>query len=163
MRITPRARWTIGRSHVIAGSVSMALLVSRMLGAQSTGSETGLSRTLAAIASTPLGALTPVGPVMPTSRDDRLLVGFRLQYGSRALDAGRSLTSYGLVSNLQIEGGPLLSGTVGYQRGNGEFCIESPCDTNRLMAASLKEPDFKEGVASFVERRPPRFPPRGKR
>jgi enoyl-CoA hydratase/carnithine racemase len=36
-------------------------------------------------------------------------------------------------------------------------------DTNRLMAASLKEPDFKEGVASFLERRPPRFPPRGKR
>ncbi len=60
--------------------------------------------------------------------------GFRLQYGSRALDAGRSLTSYGLVSNLQIEGGPLLSGTVGYQRGDGEFCIESSCDTNRLMA-----------------------------
>ena len=137
MRTIPRARWTrwtIGRSHVIAGSVSLALLVSRMLGAQSTESETGLSRTLAAIASTPLGALTPVGPVMPTSRDDRLLVGFRLQYGSRALDAGRSLTSYGLVSNLQIEGGPLLSGTVGYQRGDGEFCIESSCDTNRLMA-----------------------------
>jgi enoyl-CoA hydratase/carnithine racemase len=36
-------------------------------------------------------------------------------------------------------------------------------DTNRLMAASLKESDFKEGVASFVERRPPRFPARGKR
>ena len=30
-------------------------------------------------------------------------------------------------------------------------------DTNRLMDESLKRPDFKEGVASFVERRPPAF------
>ena len=36
-------------------------------------------------------------------------------------------------------------------------------ETNRLMKASLDEPDFKEGVASFVERRPPRFAARGKR
>ena len=35
-------------------------------------------------------------------------------------------------------------------------------ETNRLMAASLKEPDFREGVASFVEKRPPRFAARGK-
>ncbi len=32
-------------------------------------------------------------------------------------------------------------------------------ETNRLMAASLKRPDFKEGVASFVEKRPPNFEP----
>src|SRR5215207_3445718 len=132
MRTIPRARRGTGRLPVIAGSMLLALLASSMLRAQSTDTETGLTHTLAAIASTPLGALTPVGPVMPTSRDDALLFGFRLQYGSRALDAGRSLTSYGLVTNLQIEGGPLLSGTVGYQRGDGEFCIESSCDTNRL-------------------------------
>ena len=35
-------------------------------------------------------------------------------------------------------------------------------ETNRLMAASLKQPDFREGVASFVEKRPPRFAPLGK-
>jgi hypothetical protein len=137
MRTIPRARRAPGRLQVAAGLVLLSSLVSRILGAQSTDTTetlTGLSRTLAAIASTPLGALTPVGPVMPTSRDDRLLFGFRLQYGSRALDAGRSLASYGLVTNLQIEGGPLLSGTVGYQRGVGQFCIDSSCDTNRLMA-----------------------------
>lgn len=30
-------------------------------------------------------------------------------------------------------------------------------DANRRMAESLRRPDFKEGVSSFVERRPPKF------
>lgn len=32
-------------------------------------------------------------------------------------------------------------------------------ESNELMRASFKRPDFREGVASFVERRPPKFPP----
>jgi enoyl-CoA hydratase/carnithine racemase len=36
---------------------------------------------------------------------------------------------------------------------------EAMQESNRLMAESLGRPDFKEGVASFVEKRPPRFPP----
>jgi enoyl-CoA hydratase/carnithine racemase len=35
-------------------------------------------------------------------------------------------------------------------------------ESNELMVASLERPDFGEGVASFVERRPPRFAPLGK-
>ncbi len=35
---------------------------------------------------------------------------------------------------------------------------ESMTEANRLMEESLKRPDFKEGVASFVERRAPNFP-----
>ncbi len=36
---------------------------------------------------------------------------------------------------------------------------EALTDANRLMHESFTRPDFKEGVASFVERRPPAFPP----
>ena len=32
-------------------------------------------------------------------------------------------------------------------------------EANRLMLESLSAPDFREGVASFVERREPRFAP----
>lgn len=35
---------------------------------------------------------------------------------------------------------------------------EAMRETNRLMTESLQRADFKEGVASFVEKRPPRFP-----
>ena len=122
-----RVCWTIGRWHVIAGLA----LTTRSLSAQSV---TELSRTLAAIASTPLGALTPIGPVMATSRDDTLLFGFRLQYGSRELSANRHLTSYGFTTDLQIQGGALISGVVGYQRGDPEICDESSCDDDRMMA-----------------------------
>lgn len=34
---------------------------------------------------------------------------------------------------------------------------EALAESNKLMARSLKQPDFKEGVASFVEKRPPNF------
>jgi len=36
---------------------------------------------------------------------------------------------------------------------------ESMRDTNKLMAESLKRDDFREGVRSFMERRPPKFKP----
>jgi enoyl-CoA hydratase/carnithine racemase len=35
-------------------------------------------------------------------------------------------------------------------------------ESDRLMAKSLAGPDFREGVASFLERRPPRFPALGR-
>jgi enoyl-CoA hydratase/carnithine racemase len=36
---------------------------------------------------------------------------------------------------------------------------EALAESNALMAESLRRPDVAEGVASFVERRPPRFEP----
>lgn len=32
-------------------------------------------------------------------------------------------------------------------------------DTNDIQDHSVKWPDFREGIDSFVERRPPKFPP----
>jgi hypothetical protein len=134
MPIIRLSRRIPGRMHIPAAVVLLATLVSRALGAQSTETGTGLTRTLGAIASTPLGALTPVGPVMAASRDDALLLGFRLQYGSRDLPLGRSLTSYGLATTAQIEGAAVIAGTVGYQRGDADLCAQPSCDTHRLMA-----------------------------
>ena len=133
-----RYRWTIGHSWIVAAVAVQ--LTARTLVAQTPApapgpaSPTGLTRTLAAIASTPLGALTPIGPVMATSRDDTLSFGFRVQYGARALPLGRSLTSYGFTTDLQIQGGALISGVIGYQRGDAAICEATSCDTKRMMA-----------------------------
>jgi hypothetical protein len=124
----------------ITGVAALAAVASRSVEAQSTG--TGLTRTLAAIASTPLGALTPVGPAMATSRDDALLFGLRLQYGSRALPAERRLTAYGVSTNVQIEGGALISATIGQQRGDASICEQSTCDAHRLMAGLRYSSNF---------------------
>ena len=127
MRTTSRVCWTVGWCFFLGGLT----LTSEPLSAQTA---TELSRTLAAIASTPLGALTPIGPVMATSRDDTLLFGFRLQFGSRELEAKRHLTSYGFTTDLQIQGGALISGVIGYQHGDPVICDEASCDENRMMA-----------------------------
>ena len=130
MRLVNRSGWIL--SVVALASVSAPLTA--QTAEDGPPSATGMTRTLAALASTPLGALTSVGPLMATSRDDKLLLGFRLQYGTRQLNEGRSLTSYGLTTDLQIEGGAVFSGTVGYQRGDDALCELTSCDTDRMMA-----------------------------
>jgi enoyl-CoA hydratase/carnithine racemase len=37
------------------------------------------------------------------------------------------------------------------------FCAGATIDANREMQIALRGSDFKEGVASFMEKRPPRF------
>jgi enoyl-CoA hydratase/carnithine racemase len=34
---------------------------------------------------------------------------------------------------------------------------EAMLETNELMATSLEKDDFREGVRSFIEKRPPKF------
>lgn len=132
MRIMTRTGRISRPSNVFTAFLPLVLLAPDGATAQTTG--LGLSRTLAAIASTPLGAFTATGPVMATSGDDKLLFGFRLNYGSHDLPQQRSLTSYGLTGLVQIEGGALIAGTFGYQRGASEICAVASCDANRVMA-----------------------------
>jgi hypothetical protein len=140
MRPISRVRRAVGRLHIAIPLAWTVLLASERLRAQAPA--TGLTRTLAAIASTPLGALTPVGPAMATSRDEALLFGFRVQYGSRELPEQRSLTSYGLAATAQVRGGALISATVGSQRGDSDICAESSCDTHRVMAGLRYSSNF---------------------
>ncbi len=47
-----------------------------------------------------------------------------------------------------------------YPRDDTPGCTAEACsfrDANREMQIALKGNDFREGVASFVEKRPPRF------
>ena len=111
----------------------VAVVVAPRLSAQT--SATGLSSTLAAYAGVPLGALPPAAPAMPTSRDDTLLVGVRLQYATRALPAGQRLTSYGIGSDVQIQGRTIISGLVGYQSADAGVCAITACKDHRAMAA----------------------------
>ena len=86
----------------------------------------------------------------------------------------------GLV-NRAVEGGGVLDEARAYARDLAANCapasmaamkrqvyaaLDQDVDTalleaNGLMAASLAADDFREGVASFVEKRPPQFAPLG--
>lgn len=83
------------------------------------------------------------------------------------------------VVNRVVPGDVLLATTVEYARDLAANCSPAAmatikrqvyqhweadlapalAESNALMARSLREPDFREGVASFVERRAPRFAP----
>jgi enoyl-CoA hydratase/carnithine racemase len=112
----------------------------------------------------------------------------RLIGPARALDLllsgrvvlGTEAAAMGLV-NRAIPGDAVLGEAVGYARelathsspasmaamkrqvyGDLERGLEASVeDANRLMVDSFSQPDFAEGVASFVERRDPRFAPLG--
>ena len=109
----------------------------------------------------------------------------RLLGSSRALDIlwsgrkfdGREALQLG-VANRVVPPEALLEEAQGYIRNLAATCSptslmhmkrqvyqhlmvplgEAMRDTESLMAASVKLPDFQEGIASFVERRPPKFP-----
>ncbi|MGH9057509.1 MAG: enoyl-CoA hydratase-related protein [Acidimicrobiales bacterium] len=99
-----------------------------------------------------------------------------LLYSSRRV-SGAEAASMGLV-NAAMPAGEVLAHSEQYVRELAERCSPaslavmkrqvyeqlnaslgaSERDTKRLMAESFGRPDFKEGVDSYVEKRPPKFP-----
>jgi enoyl-CoA hydratase/carnithine racemase len=110
----------------------------------------------------------------------------RLVGPARALDLllsarivlGKEATEMGLA-NWAVDDGHTLEQALEYARMLARECSpasmadmkrqvyadyehtidETVEEANRLMAESFSRPDFAEGVKSFVERRPPNFPP----
>jgi hypothetical protein len=124
-----RGRATLGGPLLAAAGL---LAVPCALAAQRTPS--GLPVSLAALSATPLGALPPAAPSMPTSRDDTLLVGLRVQYAARSLPGANRLTTFGVGTDLQIQGRTIVSGVVGYQTPDQPICQIESCREHRLMA-----------------------------
>ncbi len=65
------------------------------------------------------------------------------------------------ANDLVANASPASMATMKYQMyAHPMMTVEAAlADANRLMNESFGRPDFKEGVASFVEKRPPAFPP----
>jgi hypothetical protein len=75
----------------------------------------GSSREMALLAATPVGALPPIAPTMPTSRDRRLF-GLRLQISERPDDGDYEPDAIAGGVDMQWFGPNVLSLTVGSQR-----------------------------------------------
>ncbi len=86
----------------------------------------------------------------------------RLGIAERLCDAGQSLIeAKKYISELAATASPtslrVMKQQV-YRHLNAELG-DAMRETNELMAASLEQPDFREGVRSFIEKRPPKFAP----
>jgi enoyl-CoA hydratase/carnithine racemase len=100
-----------------------------------------------------------------------LLLSARIVLGAEAAEMG--------LANWAVEDGRTLDEALTYARMLASECSpasmaviksqvyadyehtidETVAEANRLMSESFTRPDFAEGVKSFVERRPPNFPP----
>jgi enoyl-CoA hydratase/carnithine racemase len=81
-----------------------------------------------------------VNRVLP---DDKLL--------SHCLDYARELAAHSSPASMMVMKRQVYQGLM-------SDLGESQDDAVRLMVESFSRPDFKEGVQSFLERRPPKFP-----
>jgi enoyl-CoA hydratase/carnithine racemase len=104
-------------------------------------------------------------------------VALELLYSGRMVDAAEAL-ALGLVNRV-CPADSLLDETVAYATDLAENCSPSSfaamkwqiyrhaqtdldtalTEANRLMVETFGRPDFKEGVSSFLEKRPPKFEP----
>lgn len=84
----------------------------------------------------------------------------RLGLVNRAFEAGElSERTYAYVRELVESASPRSTAVIKRQVWDAPFqtLAEAVADANREMRASFASEDFREGVAHFVEKRPPRF------
>ncbi len=105
-----------------------ATLVAPSAAAQSAG-ELHLRRLLAV----PIGALPPMGMLMPASRNHNYWVG-RLQAGTQWDNVAGDLASYAAGVDLQWRGGSTFGVTAGYQVADCEEDV-SGCESHALFGA----------------------------
>ena len=89
---------------------------------------------------------------------------YRIGFADRLVAADDLLpTATAYVRDLAASVAPRSVAAMKRQVYSGlSVSIEQSCeDADALMRASLDHPDLKEGVESFIERRPPRFAPIG--
>jgi len=124
-RCVRRMGGRVGGVAAVAGVLVVCGVPGALRGQQSRAS-------LAALAGTPLGALLPPAPPMPTSRDNLAVPGIRALYGWRDVGvAPGRLTTYGVGADVQFQGRTMLSGEAGYQRSSE--CVTESCSEHRLL------------------------------
>lgn len=89
---------------------------------------------------TPIGALPPLGPPMPASRNHHYL-HFRAQMGRRWVDGAR-LDAYAVGADIQWLGGSIAGLTIGEQRCTH---AELECDSHRFVGARARISIFTTG------------------
>lgn len=117
--------------RVAAGAAGVIAALSTLVAPRLAAAQQARS-TLAALAGTPLGAVLPPAPPMPTARDNLAVIAVRALYGWRDIGvAPGRLTTLGVGTDVQFQGRTMLSGEVGYQRSSE--CVGESCTEHRLM------------------------------
>jgi hypothetical protein len=124
-----------GRYRMAAGFVPLLLAAAAAVpgphgraAAQTVDDELAILR----LEATPIGALPPISPPMPASRNHNYW-GIRLQAGQRNGRAGADLRSIGGGIDLQWRGGSIFGATAGYQTRDCDVAADGDCGGHALF------------------------------